>query len=124
MPKDLKLDLRFNTCFVDIIKAAKIQNWVKKIIGTISSGVIAKNLNNPGACAKPTAVKIFLKGVFDVVPLMIPVVPFGIIFGVIGAIYETLITGINDFHTFLFWFSLAFLSYSKYRDKFEVKNGN
>ena len=47
-----------------------------------------------------------------------------IIFGVLGAIYETLITGINDFHTFLFWFSLAFLSYSKYRDKFEVKNGN
>ena len=47
-----------------------------------------------------------------------------IIFGVLGAIYETLITGINDFHTFLFWFSIAFLSYSKYRDKFEVKNGN
>ena len=28
--------------------------------------------------------KIFLKGIQDVSPLMIPVVPFGIIFGVIG----------------------------------------
>ena len=26
IPKDLKFDLRFKTCFVDIIKAAKIQN--------------------------------------------------------------------------------------------------
>ena len=26
IPKDLKLDLRFKTCFVDIISAAKIQN--------------------------------------------------------------------------------------------------
>ena len=26
IPKDLKFDLRFNTCFVEIIKAAKIQN--------------------------------------------------------------------------------------------------
>ena len=49
MPKDLKLDLRFKICFVDIINAAKIQNWVKKIIGTINSGVTAKNLNKPGA---------------------------------------------------------------------------
>ena len=28
--------------------------------------------------------KIFLKGSFDVLPLMIPVIPFGIIFGAIG----------------------------------------
>ena len=28
--------------------------------------------------------KVFLKGITDVSPLMIPVVPFGIIFGVIG----------------------------------------
>tara|TARA_B100001093_G_scaffold515866_1_gene593230 strand:+ start:2723 stop:3418 length:696 start_codon:yes stop_codon:yes gene_type:complete len=28
--------------------------------------------------------KIFIKGIFDVSPLMIPVIPFGIIFGVIG----------------------------------------
>ena len=26
IPKDLKFDLRFNICFVEIIKAAKIQN--------------------------------------------------------------------------------------------------
>ena len=26
IPKDLKFDFRFKTCFVDIIKAAKIQN--------------------------------------------------------------------------------------------------
>ncbi len=61
IPKDFKLDLRFKICLVDIIKAAKIQNWVKKIIGIINSGVTAKNLNNPGAWAKPTAVRIFLK---------------------------------------------------------------
>ena len=59
IPKDLKLDLRFKICLVDIIKAAKIQNWVKKIIGTIKSGVTAKNLNKPGEWAKPTAVKTF-----------------------------------------------------------------
>ena len=61
IPKDLKLDFRFKICFVDIIKAANIQNWVKKIIGIIKSGVTAKNLKIPGACAKPTAVKTFLK---------------------------------------------------------------
>ena len=26
IPKDFKFDLKFNTCFVDIIKPAKIQN--------------------------------------------------------------------------------------------------
>ena len=61
IPKDFRLDLRFKTCFVDNISAAKIQNWVKNIIGIINSGVIAKNLNKPGACAKPTPVKTFLK---------------------------------------------------------------
>ena len=64
IPKDLKFDFRFNICLVDIIKAANIQNWVKKIIGIIKSGVTAKNLNKPGACAKPTAVKTFLNGTF------------------------------------------------------------
>ena len=62
IPKDLTLDLRYKTCFVDIISAANIQNWVKKIIGIINSGVIAKNLNKPGAWANPTAVKTFLNG--------------------------------------------------------------
>ena len=64
IPKDLKLDLRFKTCFVEIINAAKIQNWVKNIIGIIKSGVIAKNLNKPGAWANPTAVSTFLNGTF------------------------------------------------------------
>ena len=63
IPKDLKFDLRLSICFVEIIKAANIQNWVRKIIGIINSGVIAKNLNNPGAWANPTAVKTFLKGI-------------------------------------------------------------
>ena len=49
IPKDLKLDLRFKICFVEIIKPANIQNWVRKIIGIIRSGVTAKNLSNPGA---------------------------------------------------------------------------
>ena len=30
IPKALKLDFRFKICFVDIIKEANIQNWVKK----------------------------------------------------------------------------------------------
>ena len=51
IPNDLKLDFKFKICLVDIIKEAKIQNWVRKIIGITSSGVIAKNLTKPGACA-------------------------------------------------------------------------
>ena len=49
IPKDLKLDFRLKTCYVEMINPANIQNWVKKIIGTIKSGVTAKNLNIPGA---------------------------------------------------------------------------
>ena len=49
IPKDLKLDLRFKICFVEIIKPANIQNCVRNIIGIIKSGVTAKNLSNPGA---------------------------------------------------------------------------
>ncbi len=33
----------------------------------------------------------------------------------IAAVYEALMTGINEFQTILFWFALAFLSYSKFR---------
>ena len=51
IPKALKLDFKFKICFVDIINEAKIQNWVKKTINNTKSGVTAKNLNNPGACA-------------------------------------------------------------------------
>ena len=48
IPKDFIFDFKFNTCLVDIINPAKIQNWVRKMIGIIKSGVTAKNLNNPG----------------------------------------------------------------------------
>ena len=33
----------------------------------------------------------------------------------LAAVFESLITGINEFQTILFWFALAFLSYSKFR---------
>ena len=49
IPNDLKFDLRFKTCFVEIMSPAKIQNCVKKIIGIIKLGVTAKNLSKPGA---------------------------------------------------------------------------
>ena len=61
IPKALKLDFKLSICFVEIIKDAKIQNWVKKIIGITKSGVIAKNLKIPGVCAYPTPISTFLK---------------------------------------------------------------
>ena len=51
IPKDFKLDFKFKICLVDIIKPAKIQNCVKKIIGIIKSGVIAKNHESLGLAA-------------------------------------------------------------------------
>ena len=60
IPNALKLDFRLRTCFVAIISDAKIQNWVKNIIGITKSGVTAKNLNKPGAWAYPTATSTFL----------------------------------------------------------------
>ena len=42
---------------------------------------------------------------------------FIILFALVAAIYESLLTGINMFHTVLFWFSLAFLSFSNYVKK-------
>ena len=42
---------------------------------------------------------------------------FIIIYTLIAAIYESLITGINEFQTILFWFALAFLSYSKFNQE-------
>ena len=59
IPNALKLDFKLRICLVDIIKEAKIQNWVKKIMGITKSGVIAKNLNIPGVCANQTTIKIF-----------------------------------------------------------------
>ena len=66
IPKDLKFDFILRTSFVDIVNDAKIQNCVRKIIGSINSGVKAKNLNNPGACAYPTPVRTFLKEILPV----------------------------------------------------------
>ena len=39
---------------------------------------------------------------------------FIIISALFVSVYETMITGINEFHTILFWFGLAFLSYTKF----------
>ena len=40
---------------------------------------------------------------------------FIVIYTLIAASYESLMTGINEFHTILFWFSLAILSFSRYK---------
>ncbi len=42
---------------------------------------------------------------------------FMLIYTLIAAMYETLITGINEFQTILFWFALAILSYTKFKQK-------
>lgn len=44
---------------------------------------------------------------------------FIVIYALFSSIYETLLTGINEFHTILFWLSLAFLSFSKYKTQYE-----
>ena len=44
---------------------------------------------------------------------------FFIVYTLFAANFESLITGINEFHTILFWFSLSYLSYSKYLEKYE-----
>ena len=45
---------------------------------------------------------------------------FIILHTLIASIFETYITGINEFNTILFWFSLAILSYSKFKEEYEV----
>ena len=42
-----------------------------------------------------------------------------IFYALFASFYETMMTGINEFHTILFWFSLAFLSYSIYKKQHE-----
>ena len=64
IPKDLKFDFKLRISLVDMVNDAKIQNWVRKIIGITNSGVTAKNLIKPGAWAYPTAVRTFLNGTF------------------------------------------------------------
>ena len=43
---------------------------------------------------------------------------FFIVYTLFAANFESLITGINEFHTILFWFSLSYLSYSKYLEEY------
>ena len=42
---------------------------------------------------------------------------FIFIYALFASIYETMLTGINEFHTILFWFSLAYLSFIKNRNE-------
>ena len=42
---------------------------------------------------------------------------FIVIITLIASMFETLLTGINEFHTILFWFSLAYLSFVKHRNE-------
>ena len=44
---------------------------------------------------------------------------FIIIYTLLASLFEVFMTGINDFNTILFWFSLAFLSYSKFNQVHE-----
>jgi O-antigen ligase len=44
---------------------------------------------------------------------------FIIVYALFASVYETLLTGINEFHTILFWFSLTFLSYLNYTREYE-----
>ena len=44
---------------------------------------------------------------------------FIVVFTLLAANFESLITGINEFMTVLFWFSLSYLSYSKFIKKHE-----
>ena len=43
---------------------------------------------------------------------------FIVLLTLISTLFESLITGINEFHTILFWFSLAYLSYSKFSEDY------
>jgi len=45
---------------------------------------------------------------------------FIVIYTLIASVFETYFTGINEFNTILFWFSLAILSYSKFKEEYEV----
>tara|TARA_B100001250_G_scaffold40975_1_gene32430 strand:- start:12531 stop:13676 length:1146 start_codon:yes stop_codon:yes gene_type:complete len=47
---------------------------------------------------------------------------FIVIYAFFASIYETLMTGINEFHTILFWISLAVLSYSQFKLQYEDRN--
>ena len=55
-----------------------------------------------------------VKNSFEMVYLFI------IIYTLLACLYETYITGINEFQTILFWFSLSFLSYTKFKKEYEV----
>ena len=40
-------------------------------------------------------------------------------YAILASMYENLITGINEFHTILFWISFGFLSYSIHKNEYE-----
>ncbi len=42
---------------------------------------------------------------------------FILIYTLLASLFETLMSGINEFNTILFWLSLAFLSYSKFKEE-------
>ena len=41
-----------------------------------------------------------------------------IVYAIVVSFYESMMTGINEFHTVLFWFSFGFLSYSIYKKEY------
>lgn len=43
---------------------------------------------------------------------------FIVVYALVAAIYESLITGINELHTSLFWLALSFLSFSKFKQEY------
>ena len=43
-----------------------------------------------------------------------------ILYTLLASIYESLMTGINEFNTILFWLSLSLLSYTKFREQHEI----
>ena len=45
---------------------------------------------------------------------------FIIIYTLISSVFETYMTGINEFITILFWFSLSILSFSKFQEDYEI----
>ena len=43
---------------------------------------------------------------------------FIVVYALVAAVYESLITGINELHTSLFWLSLSFLSLAKFKKEY------
>ena len=43
---------------------------------------------------------------------------YTLVYTLVASVYETFLTGINEFQTILFWFALAFLSFSEFKRKY------